>query len=380
MVIFVLLLPKYSLQGRWSFNYRYVLNLLDSTSKFTSNRKTNGATVPITPFYRLFLVASTHVSNQSTHTDLLLIYVYGNVHQYVFGNLKYVIETAVRENDGADYIFILQQVGNKSIDENQMPRLPKSNAFYIQHENKCFDYGTIGWFLEQYTTGNPWQGGTSVPHGNAHNRSNRIFDLRRYKYFIFMNSSIRGPFFPSYMLKFLSDHQTTFRKAFHWYYMFTKRLNDQVKLVGVPMNCMPLPHIQSYLLTVDFTGLSLLLKDATTNTGVFPTGVFGCYASKGDTVMFSELGISTVLLNAGYTTNSMMSKYQSIGFSTRNNDTCPHYANPNTDYSTDGVSMEPYDVIFIKFNGVYRTTEGQKRAAVYQRWMEQAKTNHLSSP
>ena len=30
--------------------------------------------------------------------------------------------------------------------KTKLPTLP-SNAHYIQHENKCFDIGTIGWFL-----------------------------------------------------------------------------------------------------------------------------------------------------------------------------------------------------------------------------------------
>ena len=55
-----------------------------------------------------------------------------------------------------------------------MPDLP-SNAEYILHENECYDWGSIGWAIET-----------------------KKVDTRIYKYFFFMNSSVRGPFLPSY--------------------------------------------------------------------------------------------------------------------------------------------------------------------------------------
>lgn len=40
---------------------------------------------------------------------------------------------------------------------------------------RCFDWGTVGWLL----------------------RTKRV-DPQRYKYFVFLNSSVRGPFLPAY--------------------------------------------------------------------------------------------------------------------------------------------------------------------------------------
>ena len=59
------------------------------------------------------------IQNTSIDSNVLLFYVYADTHQYAYGNLKYFIDTAVRENDGVDYIFILQQTENKTIDESQ---------------------------------------------------------------------------------------------------------------------------------------------------------------------------------------------------------------------------------------------------------------------
>jgi hypothetical protein len=308
--------------------------------------------------------------NYTVPSDVLLIYVYANVHEHAYGNLKYFIETAVREHDSVDYIFILQQTENKPIDETQLPPLPRSNAFYFQHENNCFDYGTMGWFLDRYSVGNPWQKSTLATPPDENNRTDRIFNLRQYKYFILMNSSIRGPFFPPYFLQFMSDYRAEFHRPFPWYSVFTKRINERVKLVGSTINCNPSPHVQSYLVTTDFTGLSLLLKSATTSAGRIGAGVFGCYPTKSDTITICELGISATVLDAGYLITSLMSKHQTIDFAKKSDYKCHVFANPYSDKSVDGTSLEPYDVVFVKYNAKKTTTDAQDRAKLYERWMK----------
>ena len=300
------------------------------------------------------------LQNTSIDSNVLLFYVYADVHQYAYGNLKYFIDTAVRENDGVDYIFILQQVENKTIDESQLPKLPKGNAFYFQHENVCYDYGSIGWFIETHTIGNPWRKTTSGDR-------NRKFDLRKYKYFITMNASIRGPYFPPYFLQFQSDYEKDFNKKFHWYYVFTQRLNEKVKLVGCTLSCNEQFHIQSYFATTDWTGMSLLLKSGGID-GVPGAGVFGCYTSKSDTISVSELGLSTHILNGNYSITPTMSKYFQLTFSKQSQYRCTIATNPYSDKSVDGVSLEPLDVIFVKFNDIQGTLDAQNRAELYEKW------------
>ena len=55
-----------------------------------------------------------------------------------------------------------------------LPELPP-NARYVFHENRCFDWGTIGWAIQE---------------GKV--------DTAQYRHIIFMNSSVRGPFLPGY--------------------------------------------------------------------------------------------------------------------------------------------------------------------------------------
>ena len=56
-----------------------------------------------------------------------------------------------------------------------LPELPP-NARYLIHSNECFDWGTHGWALET-----------------------EAIDIEAYKHFIFINSSVRGPFIPPYL-------------------------------------------------------------------------------------------------------------------------------------------------------------------------------------
>ena len=63
----------------------------------------------------------------------------------------------------------------ETVQEIELPVLP-SNARYARHANRCYDWGTFGWALQ-------------TQHVNTDN----------YKYFIFLNSSVRGPFLPRYL-------------------------------------------------------------------------------------------------------------------------------------------------------------------------------------
>lgn len=55
-----------------------------------------------------------------------------------------------------------------------LPHLP-SHARYVYHTNRCYDWGTFGWLL-----------------------LSRQVDPRNYRYFFFINCSVRGPYLPSY--------------------------------------------------------------------------------------------------------------------------------------------------------------------------------------
>ncbi len=301
--------------------------------------------------------------NGSAHSEVLLIYVYSRTHSHAFGNLIYFIKNAVRENDGVDYYFILQNVGNKTVDESELPLLPKRNAHYIQHENLCFDLGTLGWFFSTRTVGNPW-----INQAKTADNAEKI-NITRYKYFIFINSSVRGPFFPPYYLKFMSDYNEEFGKSFHWYYVFTKRINEKVKLTGCTISCIPIPHIQSFFFVTDFVGLTILLKPSSQEESK-SVGIFVCFTVKIDASFHIEVPTSTRILESGYMIDCVLTKYQQIDFKHPNNQLCNKHRNPHLDANLDGSTLEPYEVIFVKYNDSPGVQFAKQRCQLYERWME----------
>jgi hypothetical protein len=264
-------------------------------------------------------------NNNPPSTRVLVVYVYAKTHGLAEQNLAFFIRTAVNNSHHADYYFILQQMNNKYVDETTLPLLP-SNAHYIHHENKCFDLGTIGWFL-----------------------SSGIIDKTKYRYFIFLNSSVRGPFIVSYY-----DNPI-------WYTIFTRRLNNHIKLVGCTINCQIAPHVQSYLWALDFEGLNLLLKTGT---------IFACYEKKEDTIINGELGASQIILNSNFGIDSLMKKYQGADFRWKINKKCNNMVNPTFNKRVDGISLDPFEVVFVKIKDTTADhQDNRERVRAYEKWV-----------
>ena len=171
-------------------------------------------------------------------------------------NLSYFIHKAVRCWQEADYVFIIQRndaadftADNRTWTDN-LPPLP-SNARYVLHANECMDIGSIGWLLR-------------LPSSHPDH-----VDTARYRYFLFMNSSVRGPTLPA----FLEDRMDTEgevqcgvgvarkrsgERLFPWFHVFLAKLSAEVKLVGCTISCAFATHIQSYFLAMDYTGLQVI--------------------------------------------------------------------------------------------------------------------------
>ena len=62
-----------------------------------------------------------------------------------------------------------------------------------------------------------------------------IEKLHTYKYFIFLNSSVRGPFYPSYM-----------PVGWQWPDAFVSRLDKQIRLVASSIVCLPAEDAGGY--------------------------------------------------------------------------------------------------------------------------------------
>ncbi|KAF3770856.1 hypothetical protein M406DRAFT_67219 [Cryphonectria parasitica EP155] len=216
----------------------------------------------------------------------------------------------------ADFVFIF----NGETDAYTMlPDLP--NIQIVQRENKCFDIGAHGEVLRQDDL---W---------------------KKYKRFITMNASVRGPFAPTYFPSC-------------WMDAFLGKITDKVKLVGTTLNCHPRIHLQSMLLATDDIGMSILLDpdlalSASVNdfygTSLDPVGFTPCFSSLKKAV-HAEIGITTLIKSQGYEVDVVMTAPHSHGSFEA---FCEAAGKPDDFLYKDrylGTNVHPYETVFMKAN------------------------------
>ncbi|EPS42233.1 hypothetical protein H072_3778 [Dactylellina haptotyla CBS 200.50] len=212
-------------------------------------------------------------------------------------NAEYFIKHGI--HDGADFLFILN--GETNIYE-MLPDLPYVS--YVQRDNRCFDLGSQGEVLLR----------------------NKAELVKNYKKFILMNASIRGPFTPTW-----SDQC--------WSERYLDRVNEKTKLVGMTYNCKKttdIPaHVSSMIWATDRTGLELLLRN----------GLGTCFKDKRQAIGV-EIGSAKLMHDAGYEVEAMMTAYHS---DPEYQEHCQH-DDVNWENSYYGMSLHPYDTIFVKAN------------------------------
>ncbi|KAK7757739.1 hypothetical protein SLS62_000117 [Diatrype stigma] len=253
-------------------------------------------------------------------------------------NLEFFIHQGL--HGAADFIFIL----NGETDAAEW--IPDAaNIRVVQRPNVCFDLGAYGEVLRE---GDLW---------------------RKYKRFITMNASIRGPFIPAWSKHCWSD-------------AFLDRLSDDVKvthpthphvvvllvrgmfelttyggviqLVGLTVNCGPTPHVQSMLWATDSVGMELLLypEAAAAASGADPFGSAedpvafgGCYMDYWKAV-HAEVGTTGLVRGAGYNVSAMMAAFEDPSYM----DHCEWGEDVLYDKHYFGTNLHPYETIFAKTN------------------------------
>jgi hypothetical protein len=295
-------------------------------------------------------------------------------------------------------------LGLPALPHVRRPHLPR-NARYVFHAGGCYDMGMWAHLL----LGGDASGRRLVP------------DWRRYRLFVFINASVRGPYLPSYA-----------RGRLHWTDPFASRLGGagpagDVRMVGPTVSCegsplggnatgrdwRRLPHVQTYAWAVGRQGLSDLLRDGT---------VLRCHRDRWDAIYFGELGASAAVLRAGGNLAAMMARYQGVDWRAERKRQQQHeqeweerkegaggargaaadgaattspspssslspsryYCNagatPLFEWSNDGVGVDPLEVLFVKVKrghvaeGAYgvASVSAAHRAVAYDRWQAEA--------
>jgi hypothetical protein len=202
---------------------------------------------------------------------------------------------------------------------------------------------------------------TSLPRINVVFRENSGFDIcssrivieyglaprsGTYTHLVLMNGSVRGPFLPLYV------------KA-TWIDMFQQFLQNNVRLVGTTINCMSdfyneergftSLHVQSMVLALDAVGVRALLP------------VLQCYKDYTDAINYGEIGISQMILRAGYGLTALQGSWRGVSIFEKDLNSsvvkrrCEAVSknaggDPNhPEMYMDG-TVHPLEVIFIKTN------------------------------
>lgn len=232
-------------------------------------------------------------------------------------DLQFFVRNGIHRR--ADFIFVF----NGESDAIDMVPQSLPNVWAVQRNNTCFDMGGMGEVLQR---DNLW---------------------KRYKRFITMNASLRGPFLPIYSNDCWTD-------------LFLSRLTAKTKLVGITMNCAPRPHVQSMIWATDDVGMGVLLNPdlahSVQEADPFgdendPVGLTACYPNWRKAV-HGEVGTTQLITSQGYDVDVMMTAFHG-----QNKDEgktyCEATGSPR-DHLLEGAyfgsNVHPYETIFAKAN------------------------------
>lgn len=175
----------------------------------------------------------------------------------------------------------------------------------------------------------------------AHNTSmdwvTRTGQRSKYAYFIFLNSSVRGPFVPHYM-----------PPNWPWTRSYTQLFTESVGVVSSSLVCLPKVDAGGYGPKVESWAFALIPEtlDLLQQAGVF--NVRACKLCNDGVVVMGEYGISNVLMEHGWNLNTLMYKYKNVNWLDQRHWNCNSNAHPSRHGTYDGVSMNPLEVVFIK--------------------------------
>ena len=228
-------------------------------------------------------------------------------------------------------------------DVKRFPRLPSlpSNAAYLKTSLCATTWGAI-----------------DAVYG--------ALDVQEYDYFVVVDSQVRGPFVPAYVGA----------DMMHWTEAFTRKLVDDVKLVGSVVTCEGAakggdaagewrgnPYVKSHAWATDAEGLARMVAQQ---------GIFRCHKNRWDTRYHSDAGASLTMFKSGWTIDSLMARYQGVDW--RNTETwqCNQRVPPDLENHYDGVSLNPYEVMFVPVKSSYADARWSfvEQADRYERWLD----------
>ncbi|KAK9848558.1 hypothetical protein WJX84_002458 [Apatococcus fuscideae] len=276
----------------------------------------------------------------------LVVYLYSETEPEAENNLRYFLRWGVGgAGDGCEYVIVAKAGGTDDKELEEIVEASPGAVRVERHSVECYDWGTIGWLMDT-----------------------RRIETKPFRYFIFMNSAVRGPFIPPYL-----------QGRLRWQDLLLSRLTEQTKLVGPTISCESSPkggdvngewrtnpHVQS-VFAMDKVGLQTMLDDG---------NVFKCHKDMWDAIYYSELGSSLAILKSGFNLDSLMARYQGVDWSDEHNWGCNSRVNPQGEGYYDGISLDPLEVMFVKFKRVLVQNKWANviQAGKYHEWLTEQDT------
>lgn len=240
----------------------------------------------------------------------VVIYVF---HQYD-RNVKFFMRNGLVPHKNVDYIIVQNhpewKIG-KPVEVIYEKTIGDSEVTWVHRHNQANDWGAYSEALKHI----------EIPH---------------YDYFVFLNSTMRGPFLVPAVAENIQ----------HWAFLFTKRLTSEIAEVGCSINKTPQPHVQSMLMAFDYRGLRLLMKENIFFEQDKPIG-------KRSLILKHEVGSSQFLLSRGYNIDCVLVAYQGKDWRSKKLNFFPvspqHYDlwGENRYF---GRNIHPFESIFVKTN------------------------------
>jgi hypothetical protein len=276
----------------------------------------------------------------------LVIYSFTDTDEESMSNLEFFISEAVRDDRRASYVISV----NGRVDG--LPILPRNSRYVL---NPMGDVCLSDW--------------AAYGHGLRESK------VDRYRSFIFISSSARGPFLPSY----------AYHSRAHWTDPFLNRLRGDVKLVGPTISCEGSftdetvgkgrwrgnPYVGGHALATDQEGLKVLLSDGE---------VFKCHRNKWEASYYGDVGASTAILASGFNLDSFVTKYQGsleapMDWRDKSRWECNGRQSIHGEFMLDGVTVDPLEVEFVKFsrNALIKGISSAVKAEKYTRWMKETR-------
>ena len=248
----------------------------------------------------------------------LVLYHYYEKDQSYIDNFAHFLRFGYDPN--LDYLIVI--AGVCSLD---LPTL--DNIQYFYSENKNFDYGGYCAAIQNLDL---WQ---------------------RYDFYLFINSSVRGPFLPAYCSQ-------------EWAELFIEQLSDEVGIVGSVISLTPSDHSISRLYHDKYGNIERnnhLLAHVQTTCYALSRKVLGQLIqlgfydenkelNKDEAVRDYEMRLSQLILDMGLNLRCMLPEYNQVDYRKAHKDVNPTSREGDSGFERSyfGRSVHPYESVFIK--------------------------------